>query len=159
MLDWTGDACDYCIIGGGWTPESSGHILKKDQPREEEDLAKLSVSIIASRIDSNHMTVDMNLVPMMQAKGRTSHKGENVMELTGQVMKSFCSSGPPPLSIAFDNGGANAALNHALLGLMSNEELSQYTFFKTCAVRDFQHIKMFPFSVLRTAPVMSWGPS
>ena len=137
------------IIGAGWHPEESLHVLGKDDTRCESDLARLSISIVASRIDTNHLTVDMNLVPMLQSTTKSGCKSEHVMELTGQVMHSFAASGPPPLCISYDNGGANVALNQALLGLLSVEQLGEFTFFKKCSLHVIP-LKFFPFACLRT---------
>ena len=51
----------YSIVGGGWSAEKDCSVLAKEDGRREEDLCKLSVSVVVSRIDSNKLTVDANL--------------------------------------------------------------------------------------------------
>ena len=140
----------YSIVGGAWSPDKDCSILQRGDARSEQDLSRLSLSIIVSRIDTNRFTFDMDFVPLRQGPGQ--RKAEVFLDLLGQCLAAFraAGSGIPPLSIAFDNGGSNSLVNLALLGLLSKDELQQYDFFRDCKVAPTEiGIKLFPFKVLR----------
>ena len=114
------------IVGGGFSLDNNCTVLSKQEPREECNLSRLSVSVIVSRHDCNHLTFDCCFVPLLPGEG----KGSLFMTLVGKVMQSFIQtgSGIPPLSISFDNGLSNRLLNLGLLGLLDSEELAQHPF-------------------------------
>ena len=79
----------YSIVGGGWSPEKDCSVLATGDERKEEDLCKLSVSVVISRIDSNKLTVDANLVPLFQGTGNQKARSWNPSAAVARV-RSQC---------------------------------------------------------------------
>ena len=73
------------------------------------------------------------------------------MELVGQLLESFEKAGRKalPVSVAYDGGTSNSLLNAVLLGLVDQDEMSDYPFFRSVSVAR-PNLKMFPLGVLRS---------
>ena len=146
IADFRPEVERYSILGGGLNSENNSSILSPSDERKDSLLSKLSLSIVVSRRDTNHFTVDMNLIPLYQGPGQ--QKADFFLSLLGQALHSFASTGSkvPP---GFDGGSSNSLANLALLGLLDTEELDGIQFFERCKKRALTEIKLFPFRVLK----------
>ncbi|CAE7039867.1 abcB2 [Symbiodinium sp. CCMP2592] len=135
-------------IGGGWSKSKNMAVLTREDPRPESDLAKMTISVLVTRADSNSYAMDMDLVPCFQ--GKDGGKAGMFLEIVGQAMMSLtrACSNIPPLSVSYDNGSSNALLNNCLLGLLQPSDLVGIPFFSGCTVNKVGRIPMFPFGYL-----------
>ncbi|CAE7194092.1 abcB2 [Symbiodinium sp. CCMP2592] len=133
------------IIGGGWSPEAEKDMscLSIKDARDEKYLSSMTLSIVATRADSNARSFETCLLPLPPGKGH--RKAEVFLALLGERMEAFTKAcGCPPVCISYDNGCSNARLNYMLLGM----EQLEGVFWEKCSVVRPATIPFFPFRAL-----------
>ncbi|CAE7658027.1 abcB2 [Symbiodinium sp. CCMP2456] len=136
------------ILGGGWAEGKDMAVLNPEDARPDTALAKMTLSVIVTRADSNSLACELDMTPVFQ--GKDQGKSDFILKITGQCMRSLsrACAGIPPLSVSFDNGTSNGLLNKALLGLLQPSELVGVPFFAACSKQKVTQIPMFPFGYL-----------
>ncbi|CAE7385001.1 unnamed protein product, partial [Symbiodinium sp. KB8] len=139
---------DFSVVGGGWGKDTSYAYLSADEERKEEHLARLSLSIVASRVDTDRVSYETNFIPLLPGKG--GNRAATVMELVGTSMSSMskANGGVPPLGCSYDGGKNNSLLNRTLLGLTPVPELNQYPFWRHVHIKPLNVVQMCPFGML-----------
>ena len=139
---------DFSVVGGGWGKDTSCAYLSVDADRKEEHLARLSLSIVASRVDSDRVSYETNFVPLLPGPG--GNRAAMVMELVGTSMSNMCKAngGIPPLGCSFDGGKNNSLLNRTLLGLTPVPNLKDYPFWRHVHSKPLKVVQLCPFSML-----------
>lgn len=120
----------------------------KECVNKDECIARLSQHYLLSRVDTNHHTWCVNMLPRpMKKAGLQAHSAEKVFVEMGHILESIVNAnGSPPINVAYDSGTGHTKINKALLGLLGRSSM-QAPFWKKCVPKPV-HMAGFRFGIL-----------
>ncbi|CAE7783785.1 KIN14F [Symbiodinium sp. CCMP2592] len=141
------DPMQAVIIGGQFDSADNWSILESTENLPESKQAHLSLHFLLCRSDQIQKSYCISMLPMPHNSGT---KAPLVLEYAGQALQATAdANGVPAIGVAVDGGSSNSHLLKATLGLLSQDELSQATFFADCSVQPMPaKIKFWPFRSL-----------